>query len=176
MPDFKKPLTTGHLVLFGLAYMAPIIVLGTFGVLAQITEGHVAGAYVRNAISENMGFLAGRSILLDYLFLPMVIWLIGAVYLSSAVPAVPLFAWLLAFIAVTTAINIVGLNGPHRHHARFRLVGARRAAPAVAALGQQTAGAACGRGPEVTGRAPMVRADGGAATARAPFCGPCRKC
>lgn len=26
--------------------MAPIIVLGTFGVLAQITEGHVAGAYV----------------------------------------------------------------------------------------------------------------------------------
>ncbi|AHF76098.1 Amino acid/polyamine/organocation transporter, APC superfamily [Sodalis praecaptivus] len=140
MPEFKKTLTTGHLVLFGLAYMAPIIVLGTFGVLAQITEGHVAGAYVlalfamfftacsysqmsaafpvagsayvyvRNAISENMGFLAGWSILLDYLFLPMVIWLIGAVYLSSAVPAVPQFAWLLAFIAVTTAINIVGLK------------------------------------------------------------------
>ncbi|WP_308822456.1 APC family permease [Sodalis praecaptivus] len=105
MPEFKKTLTTGHLVLFGLAYMAPIIVLGTFGVLAQITEGHVAGAYVlalfamfftacsysqmsaafpvagsayvyvRNAISENMGFLAGWSILLDYLFCR---WLSGS--------------------------------------------------------------------------------------------------
>ncbi|WP_413729000.1 APC family permease [Sodalis sp. RH22] len=140
MSAFKKTLTTGHLVLFGLAYMTPIIVLGTFGVLAQITDGHVPGAYVlalvamlftafsysrmasafpvagsaymyvRNAISDNLGFLAGWAILLDYLFLPMVIWLIGAVYLSSAFPAVGQYVWLLAFIAVTTCINIIGLK------------------------------------------------------------------
>lgn len=140
MSEFKKTLTTGHLVLFGLAYMTPIIVLGTFGVLAQITDGHVPGAYVlalvamlftawsysrmakafpvagsaymyvRNAISENLGFLAGWSILLDYLFLPMVIWLIGAVYLNAAFPSVPQYVWLLAFIAVTTFINIIGLK------------------------------------------------------------------
>lgn len=140
MSELKKTLTTGNLVLFGLAYMTPIIVLGTFGVLAQITEGHVPGAYVlalvamlftawsysrmakafpvagsaymyvRNAISENLGFLAGWAILLDYLFLPMVIWLIGAVYLNSAFPAIPQYVWLLAFIAVTTVINIIGLK------------------------------------------------------------------
>lgn len=46
MSAFKKTLTTAHLVMFGLAYMTPIIVLGTFGVLAQITDGHAAGAYV----------------------------------------------------------------------------------------------------------------------------------
>jgi len=140
MSELKKTLTTGHLVLFGLAYMTPIIVLGTFGILAQITDGHVPGAYllaliamlftawsysrmakafpvagsaymyVRNAISENLGFLAGWAILLDYLFLPMVIWLIGAVYLTSAFPAIPQYVWLLGFIAVTTVINIVGLK------------------------------------------------------------------
>lgn len=140
MPAFKKILTTGHLILFGLAYMTPIIVLGTFGVLAQLTDGHAAGAYVlaltvmlftsysyskmasafpvsgsayvyvSKAINSDMGFIAGWAILLDYLFLPMVIWLIGAVYLSAAFPAIPQYIWLLAFIAVTSVINIVGLK------------------------------------------------------------------
>ncbi|KYP97041.1 hypothetical protein BG74_06035 [Sodalis-like endosymbiont of Proechinophthirus fluctus] len=47
MPDFEKTITTGHLVSFGLTYiMVPIIVLGTFGVLAKITDGDEVSAYV----------------------------------------------------------------------------------------------------------------------------------
>ncbi|MCG7600071.1 APC family permease [Halomonas sp. McH1-25] len=140
MSELKKTLTLGQVVLFGLAYMTPIIVLGTFGVLAVVSEGAVSGtyliallamlftahsygrmasaypvagsayAYVRHAIDDRLGFLAGWAILLDYLFLPMVIWLIGAAYLASAFPAVPQAVWLLAFIAVTTVINILGLK------------------------------------------------------------------
>ncbi|ABE57424.1 APC family permease [Chromohalobacter israelensis] len=140
MNQMKKTLSLGQVVLFGLAYMTPIIVLGTFGVLAVTTEGAVSGAYlaaliamlftahsygrmasaypvagsayayVRHAIDDRLGFIAGWAILLDYLFLPMVIWLIGAAYLHSAFPAVPTPLWLLAFIAVTTVINILGLR------------------------------------------------------------------
>lgn len=140
MPQMKPTLSLGQVVLFGLAYMTPIIVLGTFGVLATLTEGAVSGAYiaalvamlftahsygrmasaypvagsayayVRHAIDDRLGFIAGWVILLDYLFLPMVIWLIGAAYLHSAFPAVPTALWLLAFIGVTTAINILGLR------------------------------------------------------------------
>ncbi|MEO1853670.1 APC family permease [Chromohalobacter sp.] len=140
MNQMKKTLSLGQVVLFGLAYMTPIIVLGTFGVLAVTTEGAVSGAYlaaliamlftahsygrmasaypvagsayayVRHAINDRLGFIAGWAILLDYLFLPMVIWLIGAAYLHSAFPAVPTPLWLLAFIAVTTVINILGLR------------------------------------------------------------------
>ncbi|MCK0752865.1 APC family permease [Chromohalobacter japonicus] len=140
MNQMKKTLTLGQVVLFGLAYMTPIIVLGTFGVLAVTTEGAVSGAYlaaliamlftahsygrmasaypvagsayayVRHAIDDRLGFIAGWAILLDYLFLPMVIWLIGAAYLHSAFPAIPTPLWLLAFIAVTTTINILGLK------------------------------------------------------------------
>ncbi|WP_240612427.1 APC family permease [Salinicola lusitanus] len=136
----KKTLTLSQVVLFGLAYMTPIIVLGTFGVLAVVTQGAVAGAYlaalvamlftahsygrmaaaypvagsayayVRHAIDDRLGFLAGWAILLDYLFLPMVIWLIGAAYLNSAFPSIPTALWLLAFIAVTTVINVLGLK------------------------------------------------------------------
>lgn len=140
MNQMKKTLSLGQVVLFGLAYMTPIIVLGTFGVLAVTTEGAVSGAYlaaliamlftahsygrmasaypvagsayayVRHAIDDRLGFIAGWAILLDYLFLPMVIWLIGAAYLHSAFPTVPTPLWLLAFIAVTTVINILGLR------------------------------------------------------------------
>lgn len=136
----KSLLSLSQVVMFGLAYMTPIIVLGTFGVLAMVTSGAVSGtyavallamlftahsygrmacaypvagsayAYVRHAIDERLGFIAGWAIILDYLFLPMVIWLIGAAYLNSAFPAIPVAAWLIAFIIVTTLINIVGLR------------------------------------------------------------------
>lgn len=140
MARLKRTLSLGAVVLFGIAYMTPIIVLGTFGILAQTTQGLVpaaylvasvamlftalsygrmaaafpvagsAYAYVRKSISPKLGFLAGWGVLLDYLFLPMAIWLIGAAYLNSAFPAVPQALWVLAFIGVTTAINVVGLN------------------------------------------------------------------
>ena len=38
----------------------------------------------------------------------MAIWLIGAAYLSAAVPAVPSWVWLAGFIIVTSAINFFG--------------------------------------------------------------------
>ncbi|NWC94558.1 MULTISPECIES: APC family permease [unclassified Pseudomonas] len=140
MARLQRTLSLGSVVLFGIAYMTPIIVLGTFGILAQSTAGMVPAAYlaalvamfftamsygrmasafpvagsaysyVRKAISPKLGFIAGWAVLLDYLFLPMAIWLIGAAYLHSAFPAVPQWIWVLAFIGVTSAINIVGLK------------------------------------------------------------------
>ncbi|MCO6055652.1 APC family permease [Pseudomonas sp. MOB-449] len=140
MAHLQRTLSLGSVVLFGIAYMTPIIVLGTFGILADTTGGAVPAAYlaasvamlftalsyarmaaafpvagsaysyVRKAINPKLGFLAGWAVLLDYLFLPMAIWLIGAAYLHSAFPAVPQALWVLAFIGVTTAINVVGLR------------------------------------------------------------------
>lgn len=140
MARLQRTLSLGSVVLFGIAYMTPIIVLGTFGILAQSTAGMVPAAYlaalvamfftamsygrmasafpvagsaysyVRKAISPKLGFIAGWAVLLDYLFLPMAIWLIGAAYLHSAFPTVPQWLWVLAFIGITTAINIIGLK------------------------------------------------------------------
>lgn len=140
MSRLKPTLSLGSVVLFGIAYMTPIIVLGTFGILAEVTQGRVPAAYVvaslamlftalsyarmasafpvagsaytyvRKSINPHLGFLAGWTVLLDYLFLPMAIWLIGAAYLHSAFPAVPQALWVLAFIALTTLINVIGLR------------------------------------------------------------------
>lgn len=152
MARLQRTLSLGSVVLFGIAYMTPIIVLGTFGILAQSTEGMVPAAYlaalvamfftamsygrmasafpvagsaysyVRKAISPKLGFIAGWAVLLDYLFLPMAIWLIGAAYLYSAFPAVPQWVWVLAFIGITSAINIVGLKLANGVNALLMLV------------------------------------------------------
>jgi len=127
-------------VLFGLAYMAPLIVLGTFGIVATTTEGTVPSAYllalvamlftaasygkmaathpvagsaytyVRKAVDARAGFLVGWAVLLDYFFLPMVIWLIGGAYLSAEFPGVPNWIWLITFIALTTILNVLGIK------------------------------------------------------------------
>ena len=135
-----RTLGTRSLVLFGLAYMTPIIVLGIFGIVASVTAGAtpaayllaliamlftassygrmarafpVAGSaytYVRRAVDSRAGFLVGWAVLLDYVFLPMVIWLFGAAYLNAQFPGVPNAVWILAFIVVTTTLNILGIR------------------------------------------------------------------
>lgn len=139
-PALARTLGLPSLVLFGLAYLTPIIVLGIFGVIAETTGGAsssaylvaliamlftahsygrmsviypVAGSaytYVRKSIDPRAGFLVGWAILLDYLFLPMVIWLIGGSYLSAQYPSIPISVWIIAFIVVTTTLNIVGIR------------------------------------------------------------------
>lgn len=135
----KRTLGLWAVVLFGLAYMTPMIVYGTFGVLSEVSHGMVptsyllalcavlltavsygkmayifpvagsAYTYARKSIGSNIGFIVGWAVLLDYFFLPMVIWLIGAAYLGEAFPAIPTQVWLIGFIFVTTVINIIGI-------------------------------------------------------------------
>ncbi|HEV7811329.1 MAG TPA: APC family permease [Leifsonia sp.] len=139
-PTLKRTLHLRSLVLFGLAYMTPLIVLGIFGVVAETTGGASASAYlvalvamlftassygrmaaafpvagsaytyVRRTIDSRVGFLVGWAVLLDYLFLPMVIWLIGAAYLEAQFPGVPGWLWIIGFIVVTTLLNILGIK------------------------------------------------------------------
>ena len=135
-----RTLKLPSLVLFGLAYLTPIIVLGIFGIIAETTGGAapaaylvalvamlftahsygrmaiaypVAGSaytYVRRSIDSRVGFLVGWAVLLDYLFLPMVIWLIGGSYLSARFPGIPIGVWIVGFIVITTLLNILGIK------------------------------------------------------------------
>jgi amino acid transporter len=139
-PALQRSLGLGAAVLTGVAYMAPMIVLGTFGVVAKASNGSVPTAYmvtliamlftaysygrmasafpvsgsaytyVGKGIGPKFGFLAGWLILLDYFFLPLVIWLIGASYLQAAFPGVPMGVWIVVYIVVTTTLNVIGIR------------------------------------------------------------------
>lgn len=139
-----RSLTTLSLVLFGLAYLTPMVVLAIFGVVATTAEGAtpaayllaliamlftaasygkmsrifpVAGSaytYVRKTLHPHLGFLVGWAVLLDYLFLPLVIWLIGASYLAAAFPQIPAAIWVILFVVITTILNILGVKVAER--------------------------------------------------------------
>jgi amino acid transporter len=127
------------LVVFGLAYMSPSIVVSTFGVIASTAKGAAPTAYLvatvamtltalsygklaraypasgsvytyaRRLLDARIGFLAGWALLLDYFFLPMVAWLITALYMNVQFPVLPVWGWLLVLIALTTVVNTMGI-------------------------------------------------------------------
>ncbi|WP_143664750.1 APC family permease, partial [Streptomyces sp. NRRL B-24572] len=69
-----------------------------------------AYSYARKLIGSRVGFLVGWAVLLDYLFLPMVAWLVQSFYLNAQFPGVPVWAWMLINAGLTTLVNIVGLT------------------------------------------------------------------
>ena len=124
----KRTMKLHHLVIFGVAFLTPMIAYTIYGVIATsshgvesgsicltiiamlftaLSYGHMAKAYpaagsaytyTRKAINSKLGVIAGWIVLLGYVFFPMAIWLIGASYFSAAVPAVPEWVWLVGFI------------------------------------------------------------------------------
>jgi len=127
-------------MLFGLSYMGPLTVLATFGVLAAKTHGAAASAvlvatvamaftaysygrmaaafpvagsaytYARKMMGGNVGFLTGWAVLLDYFFIPMVIWLITATVINAYVPGLPIGVIVVFFILISTVVNILGIK------------------------------------------------------------------
>lgn len=124
----------------GLAYMTPMVVFDTFGIVSGETNGHVPTAYVialigmlftavsygklvrvfpqagsaytytQKAMNRHLGFLVGWSSLLDYLFLPMVNALLTKLYLNALFPSVPDFIWVLVFVGIVTFLNLRSVN------------------------------------------------------------------
>lgn len=135
----KRVLGVPSLVLFGLVYMVPLTVFTTYGIVTETTGGRVdvaylvtlvamvftarsyarmsvaypvagsAYAYSQKEFGAPIGFLAGWSLLLDYLFLPMINYLVIGIYLNAAIPGVPPWVFILVTIALVTALNIIGI-------------------------------------------------------------------
>lgn len=136
----------------GLAYMTPMVVFDTFGIVSGVSNGHVPAAYVialigmlftavsygklvrvfpqagsaytytQKAINRHLGFLVGWSSLLDYLFLPMVNALLTKLYLNALFPSVPDFIWVLLFVGIVTLLNLRSVNVLANFNTLFVLV------------------------------------------------------
>lgn len=130
----------GDLVVYGLIYMVVIAPMGIFGSVFQASGGMVALAYAigmvammvtassygvmtqaypmagsvytyaGRALAPWIGFLAGWTILLDYVLVPGLLSLIAAASMTSVVPAVPVGAWIVAFVVVNAVLNLFGIK------------------------------------------------------------------
>jgi amino acid transporter len=112
----EKSLKLWHVVIMGLAYLTPMAVFDTFGIVTEITEGHVPTAYLfaligmlftamsyghlvrkflgrlrlylcPEGVSPLRGFHGGLGLLLDYMFMPMINMLLAKIYMEALFPA-----------------------------------------------------------------------------------------
>ena len=138
--QLQKTLLLGHVVIIGLAYIQPLTLLDTFGMvsrdslqhvpssylvallavlLTSLSYGHMirrypssgsAYTYAQKAIHPNVGFMVGWSSLLDYLLSPMVNILLAKIYLASMFPEVNHWVWIAGLTAVMVAVNLRGIR------------------------------------------------------------------
>jgi putrescine importer len=118
----------------------PIAPVPLFGVVQQLSNGHAATTillamvamaltavsygrmaalypsagsaytYVGRSLNQTLGFLTGWAMFLDYLLVPLICTIYGALTLSKLIPAVPYAAWVLLFSATMTAVNLRGIR------------------------------------------------------------------
>lgn len=139
-PQLRRVLGMTGLVLFGLAYMVPLAVFDTFGIVTSATSGHLPAAYVlttvamlftaysygqmsraipkagsayaysRSAFGGEVGFLAGWGLMLDYVLLPMLDAMVISIYLHASFPQVPAGVFIVAVLLLSTTLNVIGIR------------------------------------------------------------------
>ena len=137
---FKRVLGLPALVFFGLAYMVPLTVWTTYGIVTTSTEGHLPLAYVVTTIAmfftaysygrmvlahpvagsaytyasrsfgRGLGFMVGWALLLDYIFLPMINYLVIGLYMQDYFPDTSQGLWVVIAVALVTGLNILGVR------------------------------------------------------------------
>ena len=139
-PKLQRVLGIPSLLFFGLAYMVPMTVFSTYGIVTSVTEGHLAGAYVittvamlftalsyasivrsvptagsaygyaRTAFGPGIGFVTGWALMIDYLLLPMVNYMLLGLYINAQFPQIPAWSVILVAILLVTTLNILGIS------------------------------------------------------------------
>lgn len=136
----KRSLGPIALVLFGLSYMAVGTVFTTYGIVNQLTEGHLVASYLvaviamlftassyaamvrrypiagsaytyaQQSFGGGTGFLTGWTLLLDYLFIPMINFMILGLYVGTQFPGVPTWVFILTALIAVFVFNVLGIT------------------------------------------------------------------
>ncbi|HZG16273.1 MAG TPA: APC family permease [Candidatus Bathyarchaeia archaeon] len=140
LPTLKRALSLKYVVFFGLAFMAPTTMFSTYGVAVNSTNGMISTAYIvafivmlftaysyaqmvkafpnagaaytftQKSLSPHIGFLVGWTILLDYVFSPMISALLLGIAMEAYFPSIPMYIWIVMFIFTVTVVNILGIT------------------------------------------------------------------
>ncbi|HZG79798.1 MAG TPA: APC family permease [Brevibacillus sp.] len=139
-PTLKRTLSLKYVVFFGLAFMAPTTMFSTYGVAVHSTNGMISTAYIvafivmfftaysyaqmakafpnagaaytfaQKSLSPHIGFLVGWTILLDYVFSPMISALLLGIAMEAYFPSIPMYIWIVIFVLTVVTVNIIGIT------------------------------------------------------------------
>lgn len=138
--ELKRALSLKDLVVFGIVFMSPMSSMTLFAIMTSMSKGHavlsylfgffamlftaysygqmvkaypIAGStysYTQRAVHPKLGFLAGWVMLLDYVLIPMLLYVVSALYAHEFIPSIPFWGWVLIYIIPITIINIRGVE------------------------------------------------------------------
>ena len=139
-PQLRRVLTRTDLILYGLVILTPTAAYPVFGIVQQLSKGHaalsylvamvamlftaasygrMAGAYpaagstytyAQRALNTHIGFLAGWSMILDYVLIPLLSVVYVALTAARLLPGVHYLVWAVSFTALITFINLRGIR------------------------------------------------------------------
>lgn len=136
----KRVLSLGDLIIYGIILIQPVAALPLFGHANNISRGHAVTAiliamvamiftaisygrmanrfpeagsaytYVGKGINPYLGFIAGWSMFMDYMFIPILCVIFTSITANHLVSIIPYHVWLFLFIGLFTTINLIGVK------------------------------------------------------------------
>lgn len=139
-PKLKKVLGLWQLIIYGIAFMTPIAPAYIYGYVSNMTGGMMVQAYffalipmlftafsfgkmsasfplagstynyIHQVISPFAGFIAGWAMFMDYVLVPMVVMMLGAIYANTLFPFLSYEIAVLILASIIFVINFLGIN------------------------------------------------------------------
>lgn len=136
----RRVLSLTDLVIYGIILIQPVAALPLFGHANDISKGHAvttiliamvamiftaigygrmanrypaagsAYTYVGKGISPHLGFVAGWSMFMDYMFIPILCVIFASITANHLLPIIPYHFWIFFFVAGFTLINLRGIK------------------------------------------------------------------
>jgi len=96
---------------YGLGALALLFTAVSYAQMSlAVSDGGSAYAYARASMGRTAGFMAGWMILLDYLLLPALMYVFFALSMTSLVPNVPHWVWILGAASYNIGVNLFGIK------------------------------------------------------------------
>ncbi len=136
----KRVLSLNDLIIYGIILIQPVAALPLFGHANNISRGHAvtsiliamvamiftaisygrmanrypeagsAYTYVGKSLHPYLGFVAGWSMFMDYLFIPILCVIFTSIAANHLLPFIPYYFWILFFAAGFTLLNLKGIT------------------------------------------------------------------
>jgi amino acid transporter len=139
-PRLRRALGLSDLILYGLIVIQPTAPMPVYGVMSTRSHGHAvttvllamvammftavsygrmawaypsagsAFTYVGKEIHPALGYVTGWSMVMDYVLNPLICTILCSKFALNFFPGIPYAAWVFAFVAVFTFMNLQGIQ------------------------------------------------------------------
>ncbi len=136
----RRVLSLGDLIIYGIILIQPVAALPLFGHANDISKGHAVTAiliamaamiftaigygrlasrypaagsaytYVGKGLNPHLGFVAGWSMFMDYMFIPILCVIFTSITANHLLPIIPYHIWIFFFVTLFTLINLRGIK------------------------------------------------------------------